>query len=62
MSPAMKIQEELMAIPDFGDEDETDLLYAEKKAITNAKKAILLSAGSCSTEVYYGIGKNSKKC
>ncbi|MBO6517872.1 MAG: acyl-CoA dehydrogenase family protein [Bacteroidia bacterium] len=46
MTPAMKIQEELMAIPDFGEDDDADLFFAEKKAIGNAKKAILLAAGA----------------
>lgn len=46
MSPAMKIQEELMSIPDFGDDDENELFFAEKKAIANGKKAILLAAGA----------------
>ncbi len=60
MSPAMKIQEELMAIPDFGDEDETDLLYAEKKAITNAKKAILLSAGAAAQKFIMELEKQQE--
>ncbi|MCB0734755.1 MAG: acyl-CoA dehydrogenase family protein [Flavobacteriales bacterium] len=45
MTPAMKITEELMSIPDFGDEDE-GLFAAEYKAIDNAKKAILMAAGA----------------
>ena len=31
MTPALKIQEELMSIPDFGDEDDTDIFYEERK-------------------------------
>ncbi len=46
MTPAMNIQNELMSIPDFGDDDESELLYAEKKAIRNAKKAILMASGA----------------
>jgi alkylation response protein AidB-like acyl-CoA dehydrogenase len=46
MGPAMAIQEELMAIPDFGDDDDNDPLYAEKKALQNAKKSILMVSGA----------------
>jgi alkylation response protein AidB-like acyl-CoA dehydrogenase len=46
MTPAMKIQEELMAIPDFSDDDSDDPFFADKKAVSNAKKAILMAAGS----------------
>ena len=46
MTPALKIQEELMSIPDFGDEDDTDIFYEERKALENGKKAILLAAGA----------------
>lgn len=46
MGPAMKIQSELMEIPDFGDEGEDVPFWAEKKAIANAKKAVLMVAGA----------------
>lgn len=45
MGPAMAVQKELMAIPDFGAEDE-GLFAAEKKAIKNMKKALLMIAGA----------------
>ncbi len=44
MGPAMGIQKELMSIPEFGDESD-ELLASELKAIQNAKKAILMTAG-----------------
>lgn len=44
MKPAMAIQKELMAIPDF-DEDDTPFAE-ERKAIANFKKAILMCAGA----------------
>jgi len=45
MGPAMAVQKELMAIPDFGSGDETPFAK-EKKAIANFKKAILMVAGA----------------
>ncbi|MFT5511939.1 MAG: alkylation response protein AidB-like acyl-CoA dehydrogenase [Bacteroidia bacterium] len=60
MGPAMKIQEELMAIPDFGDEDETGIFHAEKKAIANAKKAILLSAGAAAQKFMMELEKQQE--
>lgn len=46
MGPAMKIQEELMEIPDFGDEGDGSALYQEKKSVRQSKKAILMAAGA----------------
>ena len=45
MGPAMNVSKELMSIPDFGTEDETPFA-AERKVISNFKKAILLTAGA----------------
>jgi len=45
MGPAKAVQEELMAIPDFG-EEEKSLFAGEKKIIRNLKKAVLLVAGT----------------
>ncbi len=45
MGPAMKIQDELMEIPDF-DEEQDEVLYQEKKSVVQAKKAILMLAGA----------------
>jgi alkylation response protein AidB-like acyl-CoA dehydrogenase len=45
MTPAMAIQKELMAIPDFGAEEE-GLFAEEHKAIQNFKKALLMIAGA----------------
>jgi len=45
MGPAMAVSKELMSIPDFGSEDETDFA-AERKLVSNFKKAILMTAGA----------------
>jgi len=45
MGPAMKVAQELMSIPDFGN-GEDSLFTAEKKLVANFKKAILLAAGA----------------
>ena len=46
MTPAMAVQKELMAIPDFGASDDTTIFSKEKKAITNLKKAGLIISGA----------------
>ncbi len=45
MGPAMAVQKELMAIPDFGSGDD-EPFAKEKKAIASFKKAILMVAGA----------------
>jgi alkylation response protein AidB-like acyl-CoA dehydrogenase len=44
--PAMKVQQELMAIPDFGESGEEGFLIRETARIENLKKAFLLVAGA----------------
>jgi alkylation response protein AidB-like acyl-CoA dehydrogenase len=46
LTPAMAVQKELMSVPDFGSDEEGDFFAAEKKAIKQAKKAILMTAGA----------------
>ena len=46
MTPAMAVQKELMAIPDFGSEEDQALFAKEKKALRNLKKAGLMVAGA----------------
>ncbi|MEY5048037.1 MAG: hypothetical protein RLZZ175_1396 [Bacteroidota bacterium] len=45
MGPAMAVQKELMSIPEFGEEPE-GFLAVELKAISNLKKAALMTAGA----------------
>jgi hypothetical protein len=45
MGPAMKVSQELMSIPEFGNGEDV-LFTAEKKLVANFKKAILLTAGA----------------
>jgi len=45
MGPAMKVQQELMSIPDFGEEDDQPFAK-ELKSIAQFKKAIMLTAGA----------------
>ncbi|HTE30943.1 MAG TPA: acyl-CoA dehydrogenase family protein [Chryseolinea sp.] len=46
MTPAMNIQKELLAIPDFGGADEEGIFVKEKKVVANLKKAGLMIAGA----------------
>jgi hypothetical protein len=45
-TPAMAVQKELMSVPDFSSDGADDFFAAEKKALKNAKKAILMTAGA----------------
>lgn len=46
MAPAMAVQKDLMAIPDFGAEEDAAIFAKEKKVIANLKKAGLMVSGS----------------
>jgi alkylation response protein AidB-like acyl-CoA dehydrogenase len=46
MSPAMAVQKELLAIPDFGADEEEGTFAKEKKMLSNLKKAGLMVAGA----------------
>ena len=46
MAPAMAVQKELMAIPDFGASDDNAVFAKEKKALANLKKAGLMVSGA----------------
>lgn len=59
MGPAQNVQSELMAIPDFGVEEE-GLFAAEYKAIRNLKKAILLVAGTAVQKYMASLAKEQE--
>ncbi|HNC73232.1 MAG TPA: acyl-CoA dehydrogenase family protein, partial [Chitinophagales bacterium] len=46
MTPALAVQKELMSVPDFSANEDNEPLAAELKAVQNAKKAILMTAGA----------------
>lgn len=55
MTPAMAVQKELMAIPDFSSDDE-GFFAKEKKVIANLKKAGLMIAGAAVQKFMMKIG------
>jgi alkylation response protein AidB-like acyl-CoA dehydrogenase len=59
MGPAQSVQSELMAIPDFGSEEE-GLFAAEHKAIRNLKKAILMVAGTAVQKYMNSLAKEQE--
>jgi alkylation response protein AidB-like acyl-CoA dehydrogenase len=60
MGPAMKIQEELMEIPDFEDADDSVVLYQEHKSVNQAKKAILMLAGAAAKKYMLELEKKQE--
>jgi alkylation response protein AidB-like acyl-CoA dehydrogenase len=60
MGPAQAVQNELMAIPDFGGEEETGLFAAEKKTIAKLKKAILMVAGTAVQKYMNSLAKEQE--
>ena len=59
MTPAMNIQKELMAIPDFSEPD-MSLFAQEKKFISNYKKALLAVAGSAVQKLMMTLAKEQE--
>ena len=59
MGPAMAVSKELMSIPDFGSEDE-GTFAAEKKAILNMKKSILMVAGAAVQKLMMNLSKEQE--
>jgi len=59
MGPAMQVASELMAIPDFGAEEE-GLFAAEKKYVKNFKKAVLMVAGSAVQKLMMSLAKEQE--
>jgi alkylation response protein AidB-like acyl-CoA dehydrogenase len=57
---AMAVQKELMSVPDFGGGDADDFFAAEKKALQNAKKAILMTAGAAVQKFMQDIEKQQE--
>lgn len=59
MTPATAVANELMSIPDFGEED-TSLFAAEKKLLKNLKKATLMVAGSAVQKLMMSLSKEQE--
>ncbi len=59
MGPAMAVSKELMSIPDFGNENE-GMFAAEKKAIAQMKKAILMTAGAAVQKLMMSLDKEQE--
>ncbi|PST84363.1 acyl-CoA dehydrogenase [Pedobacter yulinensis] len=59
MTPATAVASELMAIPDFGEADDT-LFAAEKKVISNLKKATLMVAGAAVQKLMMSLSKEQE--
>lgn len=59
MGPAMAVANELMGIPEFGEIDES-LFAAEKKAVANFKKAVLMVAGAAVQKLMMTLAKEQE--
>jgi hypothetical protein len=60
MGPAKKIQDELMEIPDFDEESDGSEFYWEHRAIGQAKKAILMTAGAAAQKFMLELEKQQE--
>ncbi len=59
-TPAMAVQKELMSVPDFSSDNSDDFFAAEKKALQNAKKAILMTAGAAVQKFMNNLDKEQE--
>ena len=59
LGPAQKVADELMEIPDF-DVDNSGYLAAEKRAVQNFKKAVLLVAGAAAKKFTTALAKEQE--
>jgi alkylation response protein AidB-like acyl-CoA dehydrogenase len=59
MGPAQAVQQELMAIPSMGESDDS-AFAAEKKAIANMKKAVLMVAGTAVQKYMNSLAKEQE--
>ncbi|MCJ0741180.1 acyl-CoA dehydrogenase family protein [Pedobacter montanisoli] len=59
MTPATAVANELMAIPEFGEEDDT-LFATEKKVLANLKKATLMVAGAAVQKLMMSLSKEQE--
>lgn len=59
IGPAMKVAGELMSIPDFSEGDDAPFA-AEKKAIVNFKKAVLMVAGAAAQKLQTELAKEQE--
>jgi alkylation response protein AidB-like acyl-CoA dehydrogenase len=59
MTPAQKVASELMSIPEFGNGEEK-LFSAEKKYLSNFKKAVLMVAGSAAQKLMTTLAKEQE--
>lgn len=59
LGPAMKVGQELMSIPEFGDADTTPFA-SEKKYIAQFKKAVLMVAGSAAQKLQANLAKEQE--
>lgn len=60
MTPGMAIQKELMSVPDFSTPDADDVFGAERRALKNAKKALLLVVGGAVQKLMMGLEKEQE--
>lgn len=60
ITPAMAVQKELMSVPDFGNDSSDDFFAAEKRALKNAKKAILMTAGAAVQKFMQELDKHQE--